>query len=327
MDLHDSLAPVPDTARFSDENYFIWGASMVQDEEGKCHLFYSRWPRELGHNAWLTHSEIAHAVADSPLGLYVHIDIALPARGESFWDGHCTHNPTVHKFGETYYLYYMGNRGDGQVTEGFNWSHRNNQRIGVAVAKSPNGPWTRQETPLIDIGEKETAPDALMTSNPTICQGPDGEFLLIYKAVGKKRDLPAGGPVVHLSATSKSPTGPFAKRPDILFTAPGDDFPAEDPFIWSQDNKYYAIVKDMKGGFTGEGRSLALFESQDGATWNQSPNPLVSKLQIQWESSGLQKLMHLERPQLWLENGIPAILFCAADTGREHSFNVHIPIR
>ena len=83
----DRMKPVPETAKFSDPDFFIWGASMVQDKEGLCHLFYSRWPRKLGHNAWVTHSEIAHATSANPLGPFKHVDVALPARGKGIWDG------------------------------------------------------------------------------------------------------------------------------------------------------------------------------------------------------------------------------------------------
>ena len=82
---------------------------MVRDPKGSCHLFYSRWPRSKGFEAWVTHSEIAHAIAEKPSGPYEHVDVALPARGGDVWDGYCTHNPTVHTFNGNYYLYYMGN--------------------------------------------------------------------------------------------------------------------------------------------------------------------------------------------------------------------------
>src|SRR4051794_35102413 len=58
--------------KFSDPDYYIWCGSMVAGPDGKYHLFYSRWPRVLGHAAWVTHSEVAHAVADSPAGPYRH---------------------------------------------------------------------------------------------------------------------------------------------------------------------------------------------------------------------------------------------------------------
>jgi predicted GH43/DUF377 family glycosyl hydrolase len=326
FNMSKSLRPAPASAKFIDEDYYIWGASMVKDKQGTCHLFYSRWPREGGHYAWVTHSEIAHAVSDNPLGPYKHVDVALPERGAEYWDGLCTHNPNVHEFDGKYYIYYTGNTGDRKKTKKWNMSHRNNQRIGVAVADHPNGPWQRFDSPLIDVSPNAEAPDALGTNNPSICRGPDGGFLLVYKAIGKKRPLPMGGPVVHLAATSSSPTGPFAKHDGLIFSKPGDPFPAEDPFIWCQDGKYRAIVKDMKGAFTHAGPSLAAFESDDGLNWHASENPLVSKLQIQWEDRGIQKVQHLERPQIFCENGIPKVLFCAADMNRGHSFNVHIPL-
>jgi hypothetical protein len=112
LDLRAWLQPAPKSAQFSDPEYYIWCGSMVRDDAGKCHLFYSRWPRKLGFDAWASHSEIAHAVSDNPLGPYRHKDVAFPPRGKEFWDGLCTHDPTVMRFGSKYYLYYMGNTAD-----------------------------------------------------------------------------------------------------------------------------------------------------------------------------------------------------------------------
>ncbi|MEO1616849.1 MAG: glycoside hydrolase family protein [Planctomycetota bacterium] len=320
---------VPPTAKFIDDDYYIWGGSMAKDASGKCHLLYSRWPRKLGHNAWVTHSEIAHAVADHPLGPYEHVDVALPIRGADYWDGMCTHNPTVHKFDGKYYLYYMGNTGDGNATAKLNPIHRNNQRIGVAVADRLEGPWKRFDQPLINISESSTAPDALMTSNPSILRRGDGLFVLIYKAVGKNGRLPFGGPVVHLAATSSSPTGPFQKQFKTLFTASGVKFPAEDPYIWFDGETCWAIVNDHKGHFNKTGEdSLALFSSQDGLDWNVATHPWVLQRKVKWLDGTEQSFHRLERPQLWLENGVPLVLFYAAEETKNklHSFNVHIPL-
>ncbi len=321
--------PIPKSAKFIDDDFYIWGGSMVRDSAGKCHLLYSRWPRKLKHGAWVTHSEIAHAVSDNPLGPFKHKDVALSERGREFWDGLCTHNPTVHQFDGKFYLYYMGNTGDRKPTRNLNWTHRNNQRIGVAVADHPNGPWKRFDKPLIDVGLNRDAPDALMTSNPSICRRPDGSYLLIYKAVGLKREKPFGGPVVHLAATCDSPLGPFKKHPKPLFTVPGVNFSAEDPFIWSQDERVWAIVNDHHGAFNGLGvDSLTLFTSKNGLDWQVASNPVVTNRIINWEDGRVQRLNRLERPQLWTENGVPTVLFCAAEeTDRQlHSFNVHIPL-
>lgn len=324
------LEPVPLTATLSAEDYFIWGGSMVQGEDGRCHLFYSRWEKEKGFRAWLTHSVIAHAVADDPLGPYEFVDIALPDRGAEYWDGLNTHNPTVKKFGDKYYLYYTGTTGDERVVRdrGYNWLNRNNQRIGVAVAEDPNGPWMRFDEPLIETSEDPEAWDALMVANPSVTEGPDGVYLMTYKCVAKQRKLPAGGPVTHMVATAESPTGPFIKHPDPVFTAEGDDFPAEDPFVWYGRDRYWAILNNH-GAFAGEDVPLVLFQSKDGIRWELADNPVVSRLRIDWANGESQRLHSLERPQIWFdEAGQPAILFAAATEDRKtHSFNVHIPIQ
>lgn len=336
-DFKISLGKVKETAVFtdgSDNKYSVWGASMVKGDDGLYHIFYSRWPKYLGWS-WVTDSEIAHATSESPFGPWSFKDVVLERRGKEYWDGWCTHNPTIHKFGDKYYLYYMGNTGDGIVTgtpgkEKLNWTHRNNQRIGVAVADSPNGPWTRFDSPLIDVTPNDSAYDCLMTSNPSICEMADGRYLLIYKAVGKRYPLPGGGPVVHLAAISDSPSGPFKKYPQLIFNFEGERFPAEDPYIWYEDGKYRAIVKRMESADRKRKFSLVQFDSDDGLNWNVSRHHKVSDLNITFEDGRRVELAHLERPQVYLENGKAKIILCAADTldswKVRHSFNVQLPL-
>ena len=110
------------------------------------------------------------------------------ANVRTFWDGLNTHNPTIHFYEGKYYLYYTGNTGDGvNMKKGLNPTHRNNQRIGVAVSESPYGPWKRFDTPLIDVSKDTAAYDALMVANPSVTRMHDGRYLMVYKAVAKKR--------------------------------------------------------------------------------------------------------------------------------------------
>lgn len=330
LDFSKLVGTVPRSARFMDEDYFIWGGSMYRDEGGTCHLYYSRWPRSMGMNAWVTHSEVAHAVSDSPTGPFRHGDVALPVRGAEHWDGLCTHNPTVRRFANRLHLYYTGNTGDGRaIRDGLNWTHRNNQRIGVAVADDPAGPWERRDEPVIDTSAEPDAPDHLCVANPSATEMPGGRYLLVYKAVAARNPLPFGGPVTHLVATAPAPSGPFTKNLKPVFTVAGHDFPAEDPYVWTAEEGFLAIVKDFDGSFTRAGRSLALFVSSDGFDWRPADHPLVATTEIRWEDGEVQELHRLERPQLWLEDGRPRVLYCAAspDTSESHSFNVHIPIQ
>ncbi len=329
LNLQEMIQPIPLSAKFINDSSYIWCGTMVKSTiDQKYHLFYSRWSKKLGMAAWVTHSEIAHAVSESPFGPFKFKDISLPVRGANYWDGMVTHNPTIHFYNGKYYLYYMGNYGDGNITSPeLNWTHRNNQRIGVAISNDPNGPWQRFNQPLIDVSPDSTAQDALMVSNPSVTQMRDGRFLMVYKGVAKKKPLPFGGPVVHLTAIADRPEGPFVKQNKPIFTAKNVDFPAEDPYVWYQDNCYYAIVKDMKGAFTNAGRSLVLFYSLDGLDWKLAKHPLVSDLNIHWADGTTQKLEALERPQLFFENGKIVALLCAVNETPENSYNVQIPLK
>jgi len=330
LDFSQLIRPAPRYAKLSQSGCHIWCGSMVRDDSGLCHLFYSRWPSANGFQAWVSHSEVARAVSENPLGPYRYSDVSLSERGEGFWDGFSTHNPSVKKFGDKYYIYYTGNFGDRRIVrdpQDLNWSHRNNQQIGVAVADHPAGPWQRFDRPIIEIKDDPENSDLLCVSNPSVTACPHG-YLMIYKAVERKRPLPFGGPVVHRVALAEDPKGPFKKYPKSIFTHQEINFAAEDPYVWYSvsDQRYYAIVKDMGGYFTKKGVSLALFCSEDGFLWETAENVMVSGLSINWEDGG-ELVRRIERPQLWFENDRPAILFAAVMPVRGESFNVHIPLK
>lgn len=336
LDFQGRMKPTQRSSVMESDEYFTWGASPIKGDDGIYHIFYSRWRKDKGFLAWLTHSEIAHATSKCATGPYQFQEVVLTASDKDRWDGLSIHNPTVKRFGDKYYIYYSANTGDGVATyTKFNWSHRNNQRIGVVESSSLNGPWRRFDTPLIDINhEDQSAHDALMVSNPSVTQMKDGRYLMIYKAVAMQKKLPGGGPVCHLYAISDSPIGPFKKFNEPIFTAEGSHFPAEDPYVWLQGDKYYAIVKDMHGSFTGKGQSLALFISENGVDWAPAPNPLVSTLEVTWSDGEVVKYSHLERPQLLIEDGRPTTLFLATDQIADyrgaaedaHSFNMHVSL-
>ncbi len=317
FDVAKWIQPVPPTAKFGLDSFMVWCGSTVKGNDGKYYLFYSRWPRKATHMAWVTQSEVAVAVANKPTGPFKHVKVILAPRDKKYWDADVTHNPTVYKFGKKYYLYYMGNYGNGEW-----WNHRNHQRIGVAVANHPLGPWVRSEQPVIDTSYKSF--DHLMAANPAVVKRPDGKFLMIYKGVSDGK-MPFGGVVLHGAAIADKPEGPFIKQTKRIFVKDGVKFAAEDPFIWYQSGKYWAIVKDFNGSFTKVGLSLALFESADGLDWHPAKNPLVTIPEIPW-TTGKKQVKKLERPQLLFEKGVPVVLYCAVYDG-EDNYNVAIPLQ
>lgn len=337
LNLGAMVRPAPLANRLADPQWHIWCGAPVKGHDGKYHLFYSRWPRAEGFLAWVTKSEIAYAVADSPMGPYRHVNVALPARGDGFWDGHCTHNPNIVLRGGKYYLYYMGNVGDGKRTQGgLNWVHRNNQRVGVAVAENPAGPWRRLDRPVIDVSPDKQAWDSLCVTNPAAVVRPDGSMLVLYKGVQHVEGKLMGGRVRYGAAVAADPEGPYTKMPGHVFEARGNHqdtwMLAEDAFVWYSKRygqRYYAVARDVVGQFTGHHGGIALFESADGLHWEAAAHPTVLGEKIRYADGSASKT-RLERPALLLDDEEPVALFGATngyEPDGEASFNVQIPLK
>jgi beta-xylosidase len=334
VDISAMVCPIPAKNIFADSIYNIWCGSVVKGTNGAFYMFYSRWPRSEGHYAWLPSSEICLAKSDKPQGTYKHVRVILPRRGSQFWDGVTTHNPAAIVYKGKYYLYYMGSTGTKEVKMPASmrdpnwWEYRNNQRIGVAVANNPEGEWKRFDKPVIDINTDSTAYDALMMSNPAITVDKKGCAMLVYKQVAKNGTL-RGGKVRFGVAFANSLLGPFTKNPTPIFESKEGEkswMIAEDPFVWNYKNTFYAIVTDVVGLFTNKEAALALLKSKDGINWEPTKYPKVVPYRLEFEGNNISD-DKLERPCLYLENGVPKYLFGALGMNRrDYSVNVAVPL-
>ncbi|WP_242202123.1 glycoside hydrolase family protein [Aestuariivivens insulae] len=324
LDLSKLIQPVPFHSVLKDPNNYVWGASMVEGEDQKYHIYYSTWPKSEGFGGWLDHSVIAHAIADAPEGPYKHKEVILKGFSKGHWNEQSAHNPHIKKFGNKYYLYFISHVNEDFGKGSKKENHRWGQRIGVAVADDPNGPWAVSKSPLIEYQEGKGAEGYMV--NPSVCQKPDGSFLMIFKTRSNTPELKDR--MIQCMATSLSPDGPFTIAENPILT----DKEAEDPFLWFQDKMYYAILDDQRGLYTGS-HGLALFISEDGENWQAAETPNVMEPKITWEDGTVSELKYLERPQVWFnKEGKPAMLFCAAQFKKTESdvnlsFNVHIPIK
>lgn len=338
LDLGARVQALPDNNRFSLADYHVWCGAPVKGPDGKYHLFYSRWPKKYGFApAWALHSEIAYAVADYPQGPYRPVTVILPARGinpatgEKYWDADVTHNANAFYHNGQYCLFYMGNRGDNKSYS----THRNNQRIGVAVASRPEGPWQRLDHPIIDVSSDEQAFDSLCVTNPAACVMADGKILLIYKAVARAKGKIMGGQVRYGAAIATNVQGPYQKTPGKIFESDQANSShwmlAEDPFIWfsrKYGQRYYAVTRDVVGQFSGAHGGICLFESGDGLHWRAAAQPKILSDRFAL-SSGALSPTKLERPSLLIENDEPTYLFGAVNgypTDGSVSYNVQIPL-
>jgi hypothetical protein len=316
----DRLRPASKTPAFQMEDYWVWCGSAIRGEDGRYHLFASRWPKSVSFGHWATHSEVVRAVSDSPGGPYRFEEIVVKPRGAVFWDGMISHNPTIHYREGKYLLIYTGSTYSGQRPAGHEfdgqtwetwieaWHHK---RPGLMVADSVYGPWTRPDEPLLNTRPGKW--DSVLISNPAPCVAGDGSITLLYKGC----DLPhLAGPYkgrfnlgVARAANWRSP---FQRLSDLPITLSGSsDNHIEDPFIWWNGEGYEMIVKDMSGEVCGEPQAGIHAFSRDGVDWEvQNPRKAYSRL-VTWNDGTTSQRTKLERPQLLLEDGKPTHLFAA----------------
>lgn len=317
---------VPETGVFAAPEWHLWGGSAVR-HEGLWYRIFARWPRELGFRAWVTHSEVAAAVGDSPIGPW-RDPRPLFGRGDpSAWDGANCHNPLPLFAEGRYWIFYTGNRGNGDF-----WEHRNNQRVGVAVADHPLGPWERMTAPLIDTTEGGW--DHLMTALPAVTRGPDGYYRMLYKGVSAGKP-PFGGNVRVGLAVAPHPAGPWEKQPGNFFFVDGVQFPSDDNCLWYDGERYRAIVKDYGGYFQNAAKpALVLFESPDAEHWRLSePDPVLASFWLEFADGGVRgPLTRLEQQQIIFEpNGRAVALALSVkerpdEDGADAGYCVHIPL-
>lgn len=312
----DRIQPAPRTGGFRMEDYWVWCGSVVPDDHGQFHMFAARWPRHLPFfDGYKLYSEVVHATSPTPAGPYQFESVVLPARGSQFWDGRMTHNPTIHRYGSQYLLFYIGATFEGDAasaeelragtTSQPNHSYRT-IRIGLATADSPWGPWTRPDAPCLDIRPGRW--DGSIVTNPAPCVLEDGRILLYYRS-----NTPRG---LRIGATMARELGaPFlriADEPVLRFD--GDNF-VEDPYVWQHDGAFELIAKDIKGGICGEVHGGIHARSTDGLSWQLCDPPKAYSRTLRWDDGSTTTQGCVERPQLLFRDGKPRYLFAATGDG------------
>ncbi|ANE45735.1 hypothetical protein SY83_04825 [Paenibacillus swuensis] len=335
-----NIQPAPRDGGFRMENYYIWCGSVIQGEDGKYHMFASRWAKELGFDwQWLFNCEIVRAVSDTPEGPYEFAEVVLGRRDKRLFDGMNQHNPSIKYWNGTYYLYYFGTTYGGPVPEAGEpisieratevW---NRKRIGLATSKSVFGPWTRMDTPLLEP-RMPGYWDCTITTNPSAAILPDGTTYMIYKSreyVGSTLQLGI--------VKAPHPAGPFERISDQpIFRFENPDFHVEDPFLWVEDGRFHVIMKDdyknNSGGITGEWGAGVYATSEDCLTWHIHPEPISYTRNVAWDDGKTSSQSNLERPNLLFHEGKPTHLFVATGNGGEPwefdgvTWNMVIPLK
>lgn len=337
LSLMDCMLPAPVHGGFRMDGWWIWCGSVVRADDGKYHMFASRWPKSLPmHPGWLVRSEIVRAESDTPEGPYIYVETVLPARGAEYWDGRSTHNPHIMRVGDQYLLYYMGTThpfAEHEPEETLGAvdckviAARANKRVGLAVASSVQGPWKRMDRPILPVRPGKF--DSYLTSNPAPCLLEDGSVLLIYKA--RKYEGHTYGQMMLGAAHTDDYIGPYRVMSEEPLFAP--EVHVEDPFIWKTADGYSMIAKDMDGSLCGEKHGGVHAHSQNGIDWRIADTAKAYSRHVRWDDGTEQVMGSFERPFILFHDGKPTHMFAAVADGpgsfhqAENTWNMVIPLQ
>ena len=267
-----------------------WGGEAVRGDDGKWHVFAAGFAGNRTLSSWLTYSRVIHGVGDEPYGPYRFSDVSLGARPAS-WDGLTQHNPAALRAPDgTYLLWYMGSNQSSSADAGAGVDCAVDptaqsvcmQRVGLATASSPYGPWARREHPILEPGPPG-AWDDLFTTNPTPHVFKNGSVLLLYKA----RSLEDQSQMRTGVAFAKSWRGPYKKRGAGPVSVPGD---CEDAGLYySESMGVFRMVLHC-------GCSYQSLWSVDGIDWERTAAP-QPWCHVSYVDGGNETLLRRERPK------------------------------
>ena len=239
------------------------------------HLFASRWPKkEAFPEGYRQNSEIVRATSDSPYGPFKFEEVVIGERDSTFWDSNMAHNPTIHKIGAEYVLFYIGS--DYTTFRGNTGSLL--RRVGYASSGSVTGPWKRSDNPVIGTE----------SNNPAILVD-DGKVRLVYRDASLK---------IYL-AESDSYKGPFKIINDNLWPA----CPLEDFYLFKANGKTHIICEDNVGGVSGHERwGVHIYSGNGISDWKKYDPVVVYDNDIYFDDNSVLHCVRRERPQLFISD-------------------------
>lgn len=299
-------------------DFMTWGASPIVDDNGKYHLFSERWPKKYKVDpGWRSHSEIAHYVSDYPEGPFQFSDIVIRGTGKNTWDKYSTSNPTIHKVGSQYVLFYIANDNPNMPP------HPANQKIGLVMSTSLYGPWKRVgkdgmilSPPTDSAYWNYKAGNGV--NNPAFYQHPKGGYFLYFKSAKAKMGL----------AVAQNVLGPYIELP---FPVTTNETSIEDGYAFTYNGKV-AILTTDNHGIIEEGGGI-LWTSDDGIKFTSNEkgfHRLSTYIKVDLKAASVlygsqaRRYAKFERPQVLMINGKPAYLYVASGTniaGQDHTVN------
>ena len=291
-----------------DPNYFHWCVSPIDNDQGRTHLYLSRWPANLGMAGWSTNGELAHYVGNSAEGPFTYVNTVLSnATVPSSWMV-SPHNVRIKKIDDSFVIVYIVQ--DSRV------GNQTGQKIGLLTSASLDGPWTPVGPGGVAV-QPSTNPSnwayngILGVDNPDFDKI-DGKYYIFFKA-GPKMD----GSMHYGYAVSDTLTGSYT-----ISSAPQTDNIdyIEDATAFAWNGYEYLLTTDNFGTNTGVFGAGILWR----ADTQNSPGPFhLANAQIGFgvlsdyttipdtATFNYTTYDKFERPAILMRNGKPAYFYGA----------------
>ncbi|HBQ64556.1 MAG TPA: hypothetical protein DD727_06480, partial [Clostridiales bacterium] len=227
--------------------------------------------------------------------------VVFQGKGGSAWNAQAPHNPTIHRYGDQYALFYIARTLGGVPKD---------QRIGLLLSDSLYGPWKEAgDGPVLEPSEQAGDWDHASlngVNNPAFLHHPNGECWLYYKAKRQSEDFPSMG-----LAIAEKIEGLYRRLPEPVVSIGST---LEDAYAYIENGKFYLLTTDNRGYIKKKGGLL--FESADGMHFNDVKAGFDTL--AGYAGSGI-KTEHVpgkpnlvygfERPQILMRDGRPAYLY------------------
>ncbi len=294
------------------DGWWNWGMAPIYDEQGKLHIFNSSIPfkGEKSMAYWQSKSTIIHWVADSVEGPYELLGTVFASDQRTY------HNPQISKVGDTYVLVFLWKSVEKDSL----------QSIGMATARSLNGPWIENPKNPI-IRPIAGTPNGAHASNPSFLVDREGKFRIYYKSMSEESKFRE----ISVAIADKL-EGPYVDSPqNPLISYKHMECDIEDPYAFFYRDTYYMITEDrmdVASALNGQpspdarpggSRPGLLFKSKDGIHWDRP--------EFSYNTDAhyfKRELSRTERPHILWKDGKPEYLFLANHHSREAGFYLKI---
>jgi hypothetical protein len=294
-----------------DPEYYVWCTSPILGDDGKTHLFCSRWPKKYNMGGWMSHSEVAHYVGDKPEGPFRFVNVALKGDPKATWNN-SIHNPAIFKMGKKFVLLYISFDRHKPLAPGMGGVMAGNKMLtGMATADSLDGPWTLQgkDGMMFSPSQDPThwSYETWAMDNPTMLEAA-GKFYIYFKS--SKQQLKSR----YYYAVADKLDGPYALGP-----SPCTDNIAyiEDATAFKWNGKFCLLTDDNTGAHTGVNGGGILWQSdtptdfklKDAQIGFLNTDDYCKNIDKSKARALYGKVFKFERPGILMIDGKPAYFY------------------